>query len=55
MVRLIIYRIIQHHAHCHLYDFAVKNDEFDVSAWFIEKFLAVDGKHTQAGKIRIVD
>lgn len=42
-----------HHAHCHLYDFAVKKNEWDVSAWVIEKFMAVDGKHTRAGKIRI--
>ena len=42
-----------HHEHCHLYDFAVKKDESDFSAWIIEKFLAVPGKHTSAGKIRI--
>lgn len=42
-----------HHANAQLYDFAVKHDESDVSAWFIEKFLAVDGKNTQNGKMRI--
>lgn len=42
-----------HHARPHLYDCAVKRDEFDASAWFIEKFMAVDGKHTRAGKIRL--
>lgn len=42
-----------HHAKPHLYDCAVKKDEFDFCGWFIDKFMAVDGKHTKAGKIRI--
>jgi stearoyl-CoA desaturase (delta-9 desaturase) len=42
-----------HHAHAQLYDFAVKKGESDISAWFIEKFLAVDGPQTRSGKIRI--
>lgn len=42
-----------HHAHAQLYDFAVKKGESDISAWFIEKFLAVPGPQTEAGKIRI--
>ena len=32
---------------------AVKNDEDDFSAWVIEKFFAVPGKHTSAGKVKI--
>jgi fatty-acid desaturase len=42
-----------HHAHAQLYDFAVKRGESDISAWFIEKFLAVPGPQTTQGKIRI--
>lgn len=42
-----------HHAHAQLYDFAVKKGESDVSAWFIEKFLAVPGTRTSSGKMRI--
>jgi stearoyl-CoA desaturase (delta-9 desaturase) len=42
-----------HHAHAQLYDFAVKKGERDISAWFIEKFLAIPGPQTNAGKIRI--
>jgi fatty-acid desaturase len=42
-----------HHANAQLYDFAVKQGESDISAWVIEKFLAVPGPQTEAGKIRI--
>ncbi|CAB4122165.1 OLE1 Fatty-acid desaturase [uncultured Caudovirales phage] len=42
-----------HHARPHLWDCGVKEDEWDGSAWFIEKFMAIDGRHTRAGKIRI--
>lgn len=42
-----------HHAHAQLHDFAVKKGESDISAWFINKFLAVDGPQTQAGRMRI--
>lgn len=42
-----------HHANAQLYDFAVKRGESDISAWFIDKFLAVDGPQTQSGKMRI--
>jgi len=42
-----------HHAHAQLYDFAVKSGESDISAWFIEKFLAVSGTQTINGKMRI--
>lgn len=42
-----------HHAKPHLYYCGVKRDEFDLSGWFIEKFMAVDGKHTRAGRIVI--
>jgi stearoyl-CoA desaturase (delta-9 desaturase) len=42
-----------HHANPRLYDFAVKKGESDLSAWFIDTFLAVDGPHTRAGKTRI--
>lgn len=42
-----------HHANAQLYDFAVKRGESDISAWFIETFLAVDGPQTREGKMRI--
>jgi stearoyl-CoA desaturase (delta-9 desaturase) len=43
-----------HHANANCYDFAVKESEaFDVSAWFIDKFLAVPGENTERGRIRI--
>lgn len=42
-----------HHANAQLYDFAVKKGESDISAWFIDKFLAVPGPQTTNGKIRI--
>jgi fatty-acid desaturase len=42
-----------HHANAHLYDFAVKKGEWDISAWVIEKFLAIPGENTERGKIRI--
>lgn len=42
-----------HHAKAQLYDFAVKKGESDISAWFIEKFLAVPGPQTTNGKMRI--
>jgi stearoyl-CoA desaturase (delta-9 desaturase) len=42
-----------HHANAQLYDFAVKKGESDISAWFIEKFLAVPGPQTTQGKTRI--
>jgi stearoyl-CoA desaturase (delta-9 desaturase) len=42
-----------HHAYAKLYDFAIKKGESDISAWFIEKFLAVDGPQTKDGKMRI--
>lgn len=43
-----------HHAHANLYDFAVKDSEaLDVSAWFIDKFLAVPGENTERGRIRV--
>jgi stearoyl-CoA desaturase (delta-9 desaturase) len=42
-----------HHAHAQLYNFAVKKGESDISAWFIDKFLAIDGPQTQAGRMRI--
>jgi len=44
-----------HHAHPRLYDFAVKKGESDISAWIIDKFLAVDGPHTRLGRMRIDD
>jgi len=43
-----------HHANANCYDFAVKDTEaFEVSAWFIDKFLAVPGDNTERGRIRI--
>jgi stearoyl-CoA desaturase (delta-9 desaturase) len=43
-----------HHANANCYDFAVKDSEaFDVSAWVIDKFLAVPGENTERGRIRI--
>jgi fatty-acid desaturase len=42
-----------HHAHAQLYNFAVKKGESDISAWFIEKFLAIPGPQTNTGKIGI--
>jgi fatty-acid desaturase len=42
-----------HHANAQLYDFAVQKGESDISAWFIEKFLAVPGPQTTSGKTRI--
>jgi stearoyl-CoA desaturase (delta-9 desaturase) len=42
-----------HHANAQLYDFAVKKGESDISVWFIEKFLAIPGTQTTAGKMRI--
>lgn len=42
-----------HHAHPNLYDFAVTQDESDLTAKIIEKFLAVNGPQTQTGKLKI--
>jgi stearoyl-CoA desaturase (delta-9 desaturase) len=41
-----------HHAVMRLYDFAVLPEEFDVSAFIIDKFFAVPGKQTLAGRIK---
>jgi fatty-acid desaturase len=42
-----------HHAKPYLYDYAIMPDEYDSSAWLIEKFLAIDGPQTQNGKLKI--
>ena len=42
-----------HHAHPHLYDYAIMPDEDDFTARLIEKFIAIDGPQTQAGKLKM--
>lgn len=42
-----------HHAHPHLYDYAIMPDEDDFIARLIEKFIAIDGPQTQAGKLKM--
>jgi stearoyl-CoA desaturase (delta-9 desaturase) len=42
-----------HHANAQLYNYAVKKGESDISAWVIDKFLAVPGQQTTQGKITI--
>lgn len=42
-----------HHAHPQLYDFAVKPNEFDFTAWVIKRYIAVDGAQTRQGQLKI--